>query len=210
MKSCTIALAMLLAGLGSAAHAQSLPTPKEFYFDEDKRAAPIAVVKGEGESLAAELVKERERGGRRALEATAQLAHVAYTDGRAELGKALYQQALTATQSDRSIGRSISWNYGWDLYRSGDSAGALGQWAELAGSSLGGPSWIPPTLALALWKLGRKDEAVRWYAAAVRTEPSQWAGTGQYAALLPDWSDDERATLAEVQTAWAANPPAWP
>jgi len=27
---------------------------------------------------------------------------------------------------------------------------------------------------------------------------------------LPQWRDDERATLGEVQQAWAAAPPAWP
>ena len=69
---------------------------------------------------------------------------------------------------------------------------------------------ITPTFALALWTLGRKDEAVQWYAAAVRTEPAQWSTPARYAALLPHWRDEERATLAEVQRAWAANPPAWP
>jgi hypothetical protein len=31
-----------------------------------------------------------------------------------------------------------------------------------------------------------------------------------YAQLLPQWREDERASLAEVQQAWAAAPPAWP
>ncbi|MGO4777379.1 tetratricopeptide repeat protein, partial [Lysobacter sp. 2RAB21] len=66
------------------------------------------------------------------------------------------------------------------------------------------------TYAVALWTLGRKDEAVQWYAAAVRSEPDQWRDTSAYASLLPDWRVADRATLAEVQKAWAANPPAWP
>jgi len=69
---------------------------------------------------------------------------------------------------------------------------------------------MPPTLALSLWSIGRKDEALQWYGAAVRTEPQQWNNAGRLASLLPDWSDAERATLAEVQAAWSANPPAWP
>ena len=64
--------------------------------------------------------------------------------------------------------------------------------------------------ALALWRAGQKQEAVQWYAAAVRTEPAQWSDSSRYAQLLPLWRDDERASLAEVQQAWAAAPPAWP
>lgn len=54
-----------------------------------------------------------------------------------------------------------------------------------------------------------KDQAVTWYAVAVRTEPAQFRDTARHAQLLPDWTDSERATLAEVQAAWARNPPAW-
>ena len=63
--------------------------------------------------------------------------------------------------------------------------------------------------AMALWAVGRHDEAVQWYAAAVRSEPQQWATPAAYVKLLPDWRETERATLAEVHAAWAANPPSW-
>jgi hypothetical protein len=65
-------------------------------------------------------------------------------------------------------------------------------------------------LALALWSAGRKDEAVQWYGAAIRTEPQLWRDPANFTRLLPDWRDSEHATLAEVQAAWAANPPQWP
>ena len=43
-------LAVVLASVVFSAHAQSVPKPKEFYFDEDKTTArPIVVVEGEGE-----------------------------------------------------------------------------------------------------------------------------------------------------------------
>jgi hypothetical protein len=51
---------------------------------------------------------------------------------------------------------------------------------------------------------------VKWYAAAVRTWPDQWGAGADFAKLLPAWRDDERATLADVQAAWQAKPPAWP
>ena len=204
-----IFLATLLASTGFAAQAQVLPKPKEFYFDADATTArKIVVVEGEGEALAEQLVKARERG-RKQMETTAQLAHVAMADNRAELGKQLYEQALQGTQGNSSIGRSVRWNYAWDLYRNNEAQPALALWSELAGG-FGSPGWVPPTMALALWDLDRKQEAIQWYAAAVRTEPAQWGDPANFPSLLPEWREQERQRLAEVHAAWQAAPPAWP
>lgn len=204
-----IFLAVLLAASGFAAQAQALPKPKEFYFDADAGTArKIVVAQGEGEALAAELVRLRERS-RKAVEATAQLAHVAMSGNRTALGKTLYAEAVAASQTSSSIGRAIRWNYAWDLYKHGEVTPALALWAELAGG-FGQPAWAPPTLALALWSADRKTDAVTWYAAAVRTEPNLWNDPANYPALLPDWREEDRKRLAEVHAAWAANPPAWP
>jgi hypothetical protein len=204
-----VVLAALLATSGLGAQAQAQIKPKEFYFDQDAATARrIVVVEGEGEALAVELVKARERG-RRQMEATAQLAHVAMAENRADLGKSLYDVAVQGTQANSSVGRSVRWNYAWDLYRNGDVQQALDLWNELAGS-FGAPGWVPPTMALALWGLDRKTEAVQWYAAAVRTEPGLWGNPANFAALLPDWREEDRKRLAEVHAAWQASPPSWP
>ncbi len=208
MKLLPAALAVVLVACVGAAQAQSLPNPKEFYFDEDRAAAPIVVVEGEGEALAEKLLRERERG-RNKLEATAQLAHVAMSSDRIELGETLYQQAVAATSDNSRTGRAVRWNYGWDLYRSGKPAAALAQWSG-AINGLGGPSWIPPTLAVALWKLDRRGEAVEWYAAAVRTFPRRWTSASSSSEILPHWRQEDRDLLAEIHAAWQANPPAWP
>ena len=50
---------------------------------------------------------------------------------------------------------------------------ALQKWRIAGAERLKGPAWLPPTLALGLWQLDRRDEAIRWYAAAVRTEIRQ-------------------------------------
>lgn len=189
--------------------AQSLPAVQEFYFDNDVAATPMVVVQGEGGDLVDQLMKHRERG-RKSLEATVQLAGVAIAQGRPELGRSLYEQATTAATATSVQGRSVRWNYGWDLFRLGEPEAALAHWSAAQAGLRGNPSWVPPTFALALWTLGRKSDAVQWYAAAVRTEPQQWSGTDRYAALLPGWRDSERATLAEIQQAWAEKPPAWP
>jgi hypothetical protein len=204
-----IFLAVMLASLACAAHAQVVTKPKEFYFDADASTArAIVAAPGDGEALAAELVRMRERG-RKTLEATAHLAHVAMSDKRAELGKTLYEQAVSGTAQNSSIGRAVRWNYAWDLYRNDDFAQAYGLWNELA-AGFGSPAWLPPTMALALWSLDRKAEAVQWYAAAVRTEPGLWGDPANYPTLLPDWREQDRQRLIEVYNAWAANPPGWP
>jgi tetratricopeptide (TPR) repeat protein len=205
-----VAGVVVLASLLFAnAQAQSLPKINEFYFDDDVAAKPIHVVPPEQADAVDQLMKLRERG-RKGVEATAQLASIAYRDGRTELGGKLYAEAMAAVADTSVQARSLRWNHGWDLYRRGDAQDALNLWSRAAESTRGNPSWLPTTLALVLWKLERKDEAVAWYAAAVRTEPGQWTDTTAYAQLLPTWNDAERTQLSQVQQAWAANPPAWP
>ena len=201
---------VLLVGLAvSNVQAQSLPRLVEFYFDEDAAAKPIHAVPPEQADVVDQLMKLRERG-RKGVEATAQLASIAYSEGRDELGAKLYQEALAAVAENSVQARSLRWNQGWDLYRRGDAESALGLWLQVGENTRGSSSWMPPTLALALWKLDRRDEAVSWFAAAVRTEPEQWRDPNRFAQLLPTWTDAERNQLVEVQQAWVANPPAWP
>ncbi len=199
---------LVLALFAVAANAQNLPKPKEFYFDQDSAVRPIVLVEGEGQGVTEQLIRARERS-RRAVEATAQLARIAFRENRTELGKTLYAQAMDNAPANGNLGRAVRWNYGWDLFRLGEHEAALGQWASLVAAP-GGPAWIPPTLALALWSVDRKPEAIQWYAAAVRTEPGLWNNPENFPQLLPDWNDGERAMLTEVHAAWQANPPSWP
>jgi len=206
------ALAALLAWMSASAidaHAQALPAPKEFYFDQDRATTrPVTALAGSGDALVDRLASTVQRDPN-AAEARAQLAAIAMAGGRRELGEELYQAALR-TLTAGAQRRQVEWNYGWDLLRAGDPARALAQWSALVNGRPAAPDWLPPTLALVLWRLDRKDEAVKWYAAAVRTWPDQWGPGADFAKLLPAWRDDERATLAEVQAAWHAKPPAWP
>lgn len=200
-------LVLLLAAFNI--HAQQLSRPAEFYFDEDERTArPVTAVEGSDEPAQQRLLRMIERNERNANAAQAQLAHIAMATGRAETGRGLYDQLLA------SLGRgwlrnSVQWNYGWDLYRAGEVEAALEQWIAAGTGRPQSPEWVPPTFALALWQLERRDEARDWYAAAVRTWPGRWSNP-DLEALLPDWSADERAVLAQVHAAWAEDPPGWP
>ncbi|RDZ26676.1 tetratricopeptide repeat protein [Lysobacter silvisoli] len=205
-----MAAAMAVSGTAAAQSAASLPKPAEFYFDADANTVkPVIVVRETGEVAMQKLSRILERKVGADAEA-AQLAHLAMEAGRTDLGRQLYARSLSGLDATDGIWRSVVWNYAWDLYRSGDHESAFQQWRTLHAARGVTASWMPPTLALSLWSLGRKDEAVQWYAAAVRTEPTQWNTSAQFARLLPGWTEAERKTLAEVQAAWAANPPKWP
>lgn len=214
MKFQGVLMAAVLAAASFTAQAQEaasplLPKPAEFYFDADANATkPVVAVRETGEAAMAKLLKLIERNPHASAE-RAQLAHLAMEAGRVDLGRELYARALQRLDTSDAAWRAVMWNYGWDLYRSGDDAAAVAQWRALLMARGVTAAWMPPTFAMALWSLDRKDEAVQWYAAAVRSEPQQWASSARYAQLLPDWLEAERATLAEVQAAWAANPPAF-
>lgn len=193
-----------------AAQADRLVPHSEFYFDSDAGTiAPIIAQPGSGDAVVDRLARAVSRNPRD-VRATAQLARVAMEGGRPELGRELYDRALGQMGIRDSLGRPLRWNYGWDLYRSGDAAGALQQWRELLGGRAVTASWMPPTFALVMWTLGRQDEAVAWYAAAVRSEPARWSSPDGHAVLLPDWKPAELEVLGQVQQAWQENPPAWP
>jgi hypothetical protein len=141
---------VLAAGMtvfGSAA--QSLPALQEFYFDDDVAAVAPVVVPADSGDVVDQLMKQRERG-RKALEATVQLASVAYAQGRPELGRELYADAEKTAAVGSVPGRMVRWNHGWDLYRQGDAEAALAQWHSAQTGMRGNPSWVPPTFALGL------------------------------------------------------------
>jgi len=205
-----MAICVAVWALCGNAMAQTVPKPKEFYFDEDRSTTrALVVVPGQGDAVVDKLAAIVQRDPR-AAEARAQLGTLAITGGRRELGDQLYKAALASLASGSQQYRTVSWNYGWALMRGGDAEQALHQWIALGNGRPATPDWLPPTLALTLWKLDRKDEAVAWFAAAVRTWPDKWGDASNFAALVPEWTDQERATLGDILAAWQANPPAWP
>lgn len=208
LRSGLFALGLLAA---SSVGAQTLPAPAEFYFDDDARtAAPIVAIEGDDDQTHGRLLQLAGRGGRNADQARAQLAHALMRSGREETGRGLYAQTIAGLHERSPLRSAVHWNYAWDLYRAGHADEALAQWSLALDGRLLKPAWAPPTLALALWANDRRPEALQWYAAAVRTEPAQWSDPARYPALLPGWTERERATLAEVFAAWQASPPPWP
>lgn len=205
-----LALVLLSFPLLALAQASGMSAPKEFYFDKDPQTTrPIIAVAGEGDAVVDRLAANIARRPNE-VESHAQLAGIAMNSGRRELGEDLYQTARRNAAGNQRLARMVAWNYGWDLYHAGEPERALEQWRTLLNGWPSAPSWQPPTLALVLWKLGRRQEAIAWYAAAVRTEPQLWYDAANLGQLLPDWRQADRDTLAEVVAAWQADPPDWP
>ena len=124
---------LLAVGLmvASGAQAQALPAPSEFYFEADALAVkPIVAVREPGEIATQKLVRAIQRNPRAVAE-RAQLAHIAMEAGRVDLGRELYADTLARITVSDSLYRPVLWNYGWDLYRSGDDEAALAQWQKL-------------------------------------------------------------------------------
>lgn len=188
-------------------HAQAL-RPVEFYFDADALTVRPFVVPGEALSIE-RLTRMVERKPASMVE-RGQLAQLAMQAGQAQVGADMYRGALGRIDEANAAWRRLMWNYAWDLHRAGDTSGALAQWQRLITARGSTGRWVPPTLAMSLWTNGRRDEAVQWYAAAVRTEPNQWSGTDRHARLLPGWRPEDLAVLADVRAAWVAAPPRWP
>ena len=206
--------AVLAAGLAMAgplaAQSDRLEPRSEFYFDTDAGTTRlITAERGSGDAMVERLGRTIARNPHNA-EAVAQLAHVAMDGGRVDLGRELYTRAMGLVGTSNRLHRPLLWNYGWDLYRAGDAEGALSQWRALLDGRSVTAGWMPPAFALVLWTLGRQDEAVHWYAAAVRSEPSQWSTADRHAGLLPDWKPAELEILGQVQQAWQQDPPEWP
>ncbi len=76
--------------LPHALSAQSLPKPREFYFDADAATArAIIVLPGSDDATMQRLMRAMDRNTRDAERAAAQLARLAYDGGRNETGRAL-------------------------------------------------------------------------------------------------------------------------
>ena len=147
VKKLRFPLALGLALCSLLAQGQSLPAPKEFYFDADPQTTrAIVALSGEGQEvvdrLAATVARRPDD-----VESRVQLARVAMQSGRLELGDELYQAAQRNAGSNQRLSRAVTWNYGWDLYRAGEPQRALEQWQKLIGGWPSTPGCWPAPAA---------------------------------------------------------------
>ncbi|WP_454259440.1 hypothetical protein [Pseudoxanthomonas mexicana] len=208
-------LAVVLVSVVFSAHAQSVPKPKEFYFDEDKTMArPIVVVEGPREKPRCRHSCANATVAADMLEATAQLAHIAFSDGRTDLGGQLYQQALAQTDvkgATWGAAVQVELRVGPLIARARVEP-ALTRWVEacqclrdrtLVGAAHVGAGAVAPGPEAGSGRLVR-----RCCAHGTRRSGPTRATSPRIAPRLE--AQEDRDTLAEVLGAWQANPPTWP
>lgn len=74
---------------------------------------------------------------------------------------------LKTAAGQADVPRRAQWAAAWLCAERGDFACALTHWHALAQSAPNPPRWLPEAYALALWGLGRHEQAVAWYDTAV-------------------------------------------
>jgi tetratricopeptide (TPR) repeat protein len=116
-------------------------------------------------------------------------------------GLADYADLLARKDLDPFLRRRVHWYAGWSLFALGRDAAALAHWGEAERAHRGRPEWVPYTYALPLWRLGRRDQALAFYAEAVAIDP-RWASAEGLQRRTARWQDEERALIEEVRRAW--------
>lgn len=97
--------------------------------------------------------------------------------------------------------RRVHWNYGWALLEVDQPVEALRQWQFAEQGHGGRPDWVPLSYALALWRIGEHDRALRFYSAATRTDPRLTSADG-LAERVGDWSVLPKETASALFEAW--------
>jgi predicted Zn-dependent protease len=115
-----------------------------------------------------------------------------------------YAHALKLAANDPRQLRFAHWSHGWALLGLDRPEAALSEWREVERLHGGHPYWLPYTYAIGLWAAGRHDEAVAYYAAAVRSFPERWATRESVRTHSSKMKPEEQALMLEVFTAWAA------
>lgn len=90
--------------------------------------------------------------------------------GRLGSARTRLEQATPKAEGDIIWQRRRELLFGQVCAQDGDFACALAHWHAAAGSAPAPPTWQPKLYAYALWGLGREDQALAWYTAAVRAD----------------------------------------
>lgn len=92
-------------------------------------------------------------------------------DDEAIDGASRTHEDLKRAASQADAPRRAQWAAAWLCAERSDFACALTHWHALAQSAPNPPRWLPEAYALALWGLGRHEQAIAWYDTAVLGTP---------------------------------------
>ena len=122
--------------------------------------------------------------------------------GRADTARDSYMQALELSTIP-FFERRTRWSFGWALLQLGAPEEAMEQWQVAADLHGGQPFWVPYSMAVAQWSVGRRDEALRWYQVAVDSFPERWSSEDAMSTSTRHWKAHERGIVEAVFGAWS-------
>lgn len=108
-----------------------------------------------------------------------------------------YKRALAVAEPASPSYRHILWSLGWSHFNIGDDVAALDFWGRAERHHQGSPYWVPYTVALPYWRLGKKDIALAYYSLAVKNNPD-WGTKVGVEKMTGHWKPIEKKLHAEL------------
>lgn len=196
-----LTLALLCASTLTQAQDDALPPAAGSYPDNDPAA------------IRPDMIDENDRNARRQLDQVLKAnpdniparvlnAWTLIERGSRARGLQAFEDAVRAAPPGSLPLRHAHWNFGWALFGSADTAGALKHWRIAAELHGGHPSWVPTTFAVGLWLTGHHALAIDYYQAAVNSDPDRWSEATALAEATRNWGPNEKLAIEAVQAAW--------
>jgi len=113
-----------------------------------------------------------------------------------------FNYAIQVAPANSAALRHAHWGFGWGALRAGDYSRAVAEWQLAQQGYDGHPSWVPWSMAIALWARGDHDLAVEYWEAAVRSDANKWASTRGLDREMSSWQPEERNIAQELHAEW--------
>ncbi len=108
-----------------------------------------------------------------------------------------YVRALALADPKTPSYRHILWSLGWSHFNLGNDIIALDFWSQAERQHGGSPYWVPYTVALSYWRLGKKDVALAYYDLAVKNN-ADWGTEEGVHKMTHHWKPIEKKLHAEL------------
>jgi tetratricopeptide (TPR) repeat protein len=200
MRSCLIAL--FVFGFAVSSSASELPVPVASHYPDADRQARIRVPQLEDEVRFKQLQRSARRGQLTPVGLAALAFGYSIRGDEANAGIAL-DAARSHAGRRTLVLRHVLWSAGWSYLNLGDYESAARAWTESAQLHGGQPFWLPYSMAVLAELDGQRELAIRWYAAAVRSQP-RWGSAEGVARSTWYWQRKESEAMDRVFHAWRA------
>lgn len=178
-----------------------LPTPSDFYGDDDPAAvAPKRI--DPTDNRARQTLEQILQYDPENVNARLQNAELLIARGMKQRGLDEYAYALRLAGTNQKLLRTVHWNYGWALYGVGEARGAISQWMQAEKLHGGHPQWAPTTYAIGLWAADERELALRFYKSAVSSNPRRWGEAAGLKESTRDWSAAQKQAIETVYAEW--------